>query len=98
MSDGATRRETDSMGAIDVPADRYWGAQTQRSLHHFAIGEDHMPPAVIRGMAILKKAAALTNQDLGKLPIFLARCGFFSCSLRPTLPPKSFSILPGGFF
>jgi fumarate hydratase, class II len=68
MSDGATRRETDSMGAIDVPADRYWGAQTQRSLRHFAIGDDHMPPAVIRGMAILKKAAALTNQDLGMLP------------------------------
>ena len=68
MSDGATRRETDSMGEIEVPADRYWGAQTQRSLHHFAIGDDHMPPAVIRGMAILKKAAALTNQDLGKLP------------------------------
>ena len=68
MSDGATRRETDSMGEIEVPADRYWGAQTQRSLHHFAIGDDHMPAAVIRGMAILKKAAALTNQDLGKLP------------------------------
>jgi fumarate hydratase class II len=65
---GATRRETDSMGAIDVPAERYWGAQTQRSLHHFSIGADRMPAAVIRGMAILKKAAALTNQELGKLP------------------------------
>ena len=64
---GATRTETDSMGAIDVPADHYWGAQTQRSLHHFAIGDDQMPPAVIRAMAILKKAAALVNQDLGKL-------------------------------
>ncbi len=62
-----TRTETDSMGPIEVPDHRYWGAQTQRSLHHFSIGGDHMPPAVIRGMAILKKAAALTNRDLGKL-------------------------------
>jgi len=55
------------MGVMDVPADRYWGAQTQRSLHHFAIGGDRMPEPVIKGMAVLKKAAALTNQDLGKL-------------------------------
>lgn len=41
-----SRRETDSMGAIDTPADRYWGAQTQRSLIHFSIGDDHMPKAV----------------------------------------------------
>jgi len=65
---GATRTETDSMGPIEVPTDRYWGAQTQRSLHHFSIGGDHMPKAVVRGMAILKKAAALTNRDLEKLP------------------------------
>jgi len=64
----STRTETDSMGAIEVPADRYWGAQTQRSLHHFDIGDDRMPAAVIRGMAILKKAAAHVNRDLGKLP------------------------------
>jgi fumarate hydratase class II len=62
-----TRTETDSMGPIEVPAHRYWGAQTQRSLHHFTIGGDHMPVAVIRGMAILKKAAALTNRDLDKM-------------------------------
>ncbi|HEX4776928.1 MAG TPA: class II fumarate hydratase [Acidimicrobiia bacterium] len=62
-----TRRETDSMGAVDVPAHRYWGAQTQRSLHHFSIADDHMPAAVIRSMAVLKKAAALVNRDLGKL-------------------------------
>jgi len=68
MADEATRTETDSMGPIEVPADRYWGAQTQRSLHHFSIGDDHMPVPVIRGMAILKKAAALTNRELGKLP------------------------------
>ena len=62
-----TRTETDSMGPIEVEDHRYWGAQTQRSLHHFSIGDDHMPDAVIRGMAILKKAAALVNRDLGKL-------------------------------
>ena len=64
----AVRRETDSMGAIEVPANRYWGAQTERSLHHFAIGEDRMPPELIRAFAILKKAAAMVNHDLGKLP------------------------------
>lgn len=62
------RQETDSMGAIGVPADRYWGAQTQRSLHHFAIGNDLMPEAVIRSMAILKQAAAKANRDLKLLP------------------------------
>ncbi|MGH9050024.1 MAG: class II fumarate hydratase [Acidimicrobiia bacterium] len=65
--EGTTRPETDSMGAVTVPAHRYWGAQTQRSLQHFSIGDDRMPKPVIRGMAILKKAAALTNQELGKL-------------------------------
>ena len=63
----ATRTETDSMGPIEVPADRYWGAQTQRSLHHFSIGDERMPASIIRGMAILKKAAAQTNRDLGLL-------------------------------
>jgi fumarate hydratase class II len=62
------RIETDSMGEIAVPADHYWGAQTERSLHHFAIGADRMPPELIRAFAILKKAAALVNHDLGKLP------------------------------
>ena len=50
------------------PANVYWGAQTQRSLHHFNIGRDTMPPELIRAFGILKKAAALVNQDLGKLP------------------------------
>jgi fumarate hydratase class II len=63
----ATRTETDSMGAIAVPADRYYGAQTARSLIHFDIGDDVMPRAVIRAMGVLKKAAALVNRDLGKL-------------------------------
>ncbi len=64
----ATRMESDSMGSIEVPANVYWGAQTQRSLHHFNIGRDTMPPELIRAFAILKKAAALVNEDLGKLP------------------------------
>jgi len=62
-----TRTETDSMGAIAVPADRYYGAQTARSLIHFNIGHDVMPRELIRAMGILKKAAALVNRDLGKL-------------------------------
>lgn len=63
----ATRKESDSMGEIQVPAHRYWGAQTQRSLHHFNIGRDTMPRELIRAFGILKKAAALTNCGLGKL-------------------------------
>src|ERR1700692_4109942 len=62
-----SRMESDSMGQIAVPANHYWGAQTERSLHHFAIGEDRMPAELIRAFAILKKAAALVNHDLGKL-------------------------------
>src|SRR2546423_7220144 len=62
------RVETDSMGAIDVPADKYWGAQTQRSLLHFNIGFDVMPREMIRAFGTLKKACALVNHDLGKLP------------------------------
>jgi fumarate hydratase, class II len=68
-----TRTETDSMGAIKVANDRYWGAQTERSLLHFAIGFDRMPRAVIRAFGILKKAAAEVNRDLGKLPADKAR-------------------------
>jgi fumarate hydratase class II len=63
-----TRSESDSMGTIEVPTNVYWGAQTQRSLHHFNIGCDVMPPELIRAFAMLKKAAALVNQDLSKLP------------------------------
>jgi len=62
-----TRIETDSMGPIEVAADRYWGAQTERSLHHFNIGDDRMPREMIRALGILKKAAALVNEELGKL-------------------------------
>src|SRR5215510_2700666 len=62
-----SRTETDSMGPIEVPNDRYYGAQTARSLIHFAIGKDTMPAELIRAFGILKKACALVNQDLGKL-------------------------------
>src|SRR3982751_4264905 len=63
-----TRNESDSMGKIDVPSDVYWGAQTQRSLIHFDIGFDVMPRELIRALGILKKAAAIVNFELGKLP------------------------------
>ncbi len=62
-----TRTESDSMGDIQVAKDRYWGAQSERSLHNFAIGRETMPPELLRGFGLLKKAAAMTNQELGKL-------------------------------
>lgn len=62
------RIEHDSMGEINVPAEKYWGAQTQRSLHHFAIGTDTMPASLIWAFAQLKKSAAYVNGELGKLP------------------------------
>src|SRR5271154_5043622 len=62
-----TRTETDSMGAIEVPADHYWGAQTARSLIHFAIGHDLMPRSIIRAFGVLKKAGAEVNRELGQL-------------------------------
>ncbi len=64
----SSRLESDSMGEIEVAADKYWGAQTERSLLHFNIGDDRMPREMIRALGILKKAAALVNADLGKLP------------------------------
>jgi len=67
-----TRIETDSMGPIEVPVDRYWGAQTARSLVHFSIGHDVMPRSVIRAIGILKEASATTNAELGKLDAGLA--------------------------
>src|ERR687896_264674 len=68
-----TRVESDSMGEVEVRADRYWGAQTERSLHHFDIGFDVMPREMVRALGILKKAAALVNEELGKLPSDRAR-------------------------
>ena len=62
------RTETDSMGAIEVPAERYWGAQTERSLHHFAIGHDRMPAEVVHAFGLLKRVCAEENADAGRLP------------------------------
>jgi fumarate hydratase class II len=64
------RREFDSMGPVDVPADRYWGAQTERSLHHFDIGDDRMPKEVYHAYGYVKKACALVNAAAGRLPDF----------------------------
>jgi fumarate hydratase, class II len=75
----ATRLETDSMGPIEVPTDVYWGAQTARSLVHFNIGRDTMPPELIRAFGILKKACALVNQELGKLSGDKARLILQAC-------------------
>ncbi len=61
------RRETDSMGSVDVPADKLWGAQTQRSLEHFSIGHDLMPREMITGYAILKRSAAVANHAGSRL-------------------------------
>lgn len=61
------RKETDSLGEVEVPADHYWGAQTQRSLIHFSIGDDHMPKAVYHAYGYVKKAAALVNAHAGRL-------------------------------
>ena len=63
-SRAGVRAETDSMGAIEVRSDRYWGAQTERSLLHFSIGDDRMPRSVVRAFGLLKKAAAEVNRDL----------------------------------
>jgi fumarate hydratase class II len=64
---GATRIETDSFGSIEVEAERYWGAQTERSRRNFRIGDETMPRPLVRALAMVKKAAALTNLELGLL-------------------------------
>lgn len=74
-----TRVETDSMGAVEVPADRYWGAQTQRSLKYFAIGQDRMPQEIIHAFGILKLAAAQANLELGRLSTELAEPIMAAC-------------------
>jgi fumarate hydratase class II len=73
LTAAGTRTETDSMGAIEVPADRYWGAQTQRSLVHFSIGDDRMPKAVYHAYGQVKKAAAIVNGRDGRLPEWMAQ-------------------------
>jgi fumarate hydratase class II len=67
QSEGKTRRESDTMGTVDVPADRYWGAQTQRSLENFRIGGERMPEPLIRALGLVKEAAARANVALGRL-------------------------------
>jgi fumarate hydratase, class II len=67
------RLESDSMGTVEVPANVYWGAQTAHSLLHFSIGHDRMPSELIWAFGLLKKAAALVNEALGKLPPAQAR-------------------------
>lgn len=67
-----SRRESDSLGEVEVPADRYWGAQTQRSLEHFAIGEDRMPKRLYHAYAVVKKAAALVHAAADRLPSWKA--------------------------
>ena len=62
------RREFDSLGDVEVPADRYWGAQTQRSLEHFNIGNDRMPKEVYHAYGYVKKAAAIVNTQAGRMP------------------------------
>src|SRR3984957_15746561 len=69
------RIESDSMGKVEVPADKYWGAQTQRSLQNFKIGGHRFGRAVIPAFGIVKKASALTNQELGKLDAIKAGVG-----------------------
>ena len=67
MSDQSYRTESDSMGEINVPSDKYWGAQTQRSLMNFEIGTERMPRSLIRALGIVKYASSLANENLGKL-------------------------------
>ena len=62
-----TRTERDSFGPIEVPAERYWGAQTQRSLQHFRIGDERMPTAMVRALGLIKKAVATLNKENGAL-------------------------------
>ena len=80
------RVETDSMGAVEVPADRYWGAQTQRSLHHFAIGDpraERMPVEIVHAMGLLKLACAEVNLAAGRLDTGI---GPSSCAPRRRSP------------
>ena len=67
MTTGKTRTESDTLGIIDVPEDCYWGAQTQRSIENFPIGNQRFPPLFIRALFVIKAAAARTNARLGKL-------------------------------
>ena len=80
------RWEADSMGKVAVPADRLWGAQTQRALRHFNIGSDHMPADVVHALAMIKKAAAMTNMKLGMLD--KDRAGFIIAAAEEIIAGK----------
>ncbi|MEQ9176817.1 MAG: lyase family protein, partial [Alphaproteobacteria bacterium] len=67
-----TRTETDSFGPLEVPADKYWGAQTQRSIMNFPIGWEKQPVAVVRALGVIKKACAMANKEQGTLDAKLA--------------------------
>ena len=69
------RQEFDSLGKVEVPADRYWGAQTQRSLEHFNIGNDRMPKEVYHAYGYVKKAAAIVNTRAGRMPAWKGENG-----------------------
>ena len=98
-----TRRETDSMGAIEVPADRYYGAQTARSLLHFDIGDDTKPRELIRALGVLKKACALVSYShrsrfcfslVPSRPLPLKKCFQFGKIIVDLLIPCQCLLLP----
>src|SRR4030095_5092585 len=82
----STRTETDSFGPIEVPADRYWGAQTQRSWQNFRIGTDRMPIEIVHALGIVKLAAAETNRELGLLDA--RRAGAIARAAREVIDGK----------
>ena len=90
---GRARVETDSFGPVEVAADKYWGAQTQRSLQNFKIGGHRFGRPVIRAFGIVKKAAALTNADLGKLDARRQRVSACACTAGAT-PAASTPAMP----
>ena len=61
------RIEKDSLGSVEIPSDKYWGAQTQRSISNFSIGWENQPKSIIKALGIVKKACAISNRDSGKL-------------------------------
>ena len=91
----AFRTETNSFGPIDVPADRYWGAQAQRSLGNFKIGWEKQPLAVVRALGIVKRAAAETNMELGRLDPKLGEAIVASRAGGHRRPPRR-AFPPGG--
>src|SRR4029079_5953030 len=82
----STRSETDSFGPIDVPADRYWGAQTERSRQNFKIGQDRMPMAIVHARAVVKLASAQTNREVGLLDA--RRAGAITRAAREVIEGK----------